>query len=74
MAREGERLAQRALDALPPRFREVFLLRHVEGLSTSEVAQTLGVPENTVKTWLFRARAVKAAPPRIRVGVKPGEE
>ena len=56
VAREGERLAQRALDSLPPRLREVFVLRQVEGLSTSEVAQTLGVPENTVKTWLFRAR------------------
>ena len=56
IAREGERLAQRALDSLSPRLREVFLLRQVEGLSTSEVAQLMQVPENTVKTWLFRAR------------------
>ncbi|MGA2766493.1 MAG: sigma-70 family RNA polymerase sigma factor [Spirochaetia bacterium] len=56
VAREGERLAQRALDTLPQRLREVFLLRHVEGFSTEEVASLLGVPEGTVRTWLFRAR------------------
>ncbi len=56
VAREGERLAQRALESLPGQLREVFLLRHVEGLSSAEVAEILGVPESTVRTWLFRAR------------------
>lgn len=56
IAREGERLAQRALDSLPPRLREVFLLRHVEGLSSRDVGEVLGIPEATVRTWLFRAR------------------
>jgi RNA polymerase sigma factor (sigma-70 family) len=61
VAREGERLAQKALDALPPQLREVFLLRGVEGLATDEVAQILQVPETTVRTWLFRARAMLKA-------------
>jgi RNA polymerase sigma factor (sigma-70 family) len=61
VAREGERLAQKALDTLPSRLREVFLLRGVEGLPTDEVAQILGVPEATVRTWLFRARAMLKA-------------
>ncbi len=61
VAREGERLAQRALDSLPPRLREVFVLRQVEGLSTEEAAQVLGVPESTARTWLFRARAMLKA-------------
>jgi RNA polymerase sigma-70 factor, ECF subfamily len=61
VAREGERLAQKALDTLPSRLREVFLLRNVEGLPTDEVAQILGVPEATVRTWLFRARAMLKA-------------
>jgi RNA polymerase sigma-70 factor (ECF subfamily) len=58
LAREGERLAQGALDSLPDRLREVFLLRHVEGLSAGEVARILAVPETTVRTWVFRARAL----------------
>jgi len=55
--REGERLAQKALMLLPRHEREVFLLRHVEGLSGHEVAGILGLPEATVRTHLFRARA-----------------
>ena len=57
VAREGERLAQWALDSLPRRLRSAFVLREVEGLSTADVAQVLRVPESTVRTWIFRARA-----------------
>lgn len=45
-----------AIDALPEEFRLVFVLRSVEQLSGAEVAEVLGVPEQTVKTRLFRAR------------------
>ena len=60
-----ERLAETALDgalverliaALPPLYREALLLRHVSGLSVSDTAAALGVPEGTVKVRLFRAR------------------
>ena len=54
--REGERLAQRALDGLDPKYREVFVLRMVEGISGKETARILDLPENTVKTYLRRAR------------------
>jgi RNA polymerase sigma-70 factor (ECF subfamily) len=53
---EGERLAQEALAKLPALYREVFLLREVEGLSVRDAAETLGVPEGTVKVRLHRAR------------------
>jgi RNA polymerase sigma-70 factor (ECF subfamily) len=57
MEREaGERLAQEALSGLPPLYREVFLLREVEGLSVHDAAEALGVPEGTVKVRLHRAR------------------
>jgi len=57
MEREaGERLAQRALEGLPSLYREVFLLREVEGLSVRDAAEALGVPEGTVKVRLHRAR------------------
>ena len=50
-------LLERAIDALPEGMREVFVLREVEGLSTSEVAECLGVSEDVVKTRLSRGRA-----------------
>ena len=50
-------LLEWSIDALPDGMREVFVLREVEGLSTSEVAECLGVSEDVVKTRLSRARA-----------------
>jgi RNA polymerase sigma-70 factor, ECF subfamily len=49
---------ERAIDALPENFRAVFMLRAVEGLTVSETATCLTIPEDTVKTRLFRARAL----------------
>src|SRR3954465_2994849 len=46
-----------AIDTLPNGTREVFVLREVEGLSTSAVADSLGVSEDVVKTRLSRGRA-----------------
>ncbi len=54
--REAERVAQRAIMGLRREYREVFILRHIEGLSTDEVAQILKLPEGTVKSYLHRAR------------------
>jgi RNA polymerase sigma-70 factor (ECF subfamily) len=45
-----------AIDALPNDFRVVFVLRAVEQLSVADVAESLGIPEETVKTRYFRAR------------------
>jgi RNA polymerase sigma-70 factor, ECF subfamily len=50
-------LLESAIDALPDGMREVFVLREVEGLSTSEVAACLDVSEDVVKTRLSRGRA-----------------
>ena len=33
------------------------MLHYLQGLSVAETAASLGAPENTVKTWLFRGRA-----------------
>jgi RNA polymerase sigma-70 factor (ECF subfamily) len=48
---------ERAVDALPEAFREVFMLRAVDGRSVAETAELLGVHEETVKTRHHRARA-----------------
>jgi RNA polymerase sigma-70 factor (ECF subfamily) len=50
-------LLEWAIDGLPDGSREVFVLRDVEGLSTTEAAESLGVSEDVVKTRLSRARA-----------------
>lgn len=49
---------EEAIDTLPGSFRAVFVLRVVEGMSLAETAEALDVPEETIKTRLFRARAV----------------
>jgi RNA polymerase sigma-70 factor (ECF subfamily) len=57
VAREQIRtLLEHAVGQLPDRFRTVFVLREVEGLSSEETADVLGLPVATVKTRLFRAR------------------
>jgi RNA polymerase sigma-70 factor (ECF subfamily) len=47
-----------AIDALPTTYRTAFVMREVEGLSTSETAACLGKSEDVVKTRLHRARAL----------------
>jgi len=44
------------IEELPPDFRVVFLLRDVEGLSTEETAETVGISEAAVKSRLLRGR------------------
>ena len=44
------------LAALTPEMQAAVLLRHVEGLTTQEAARSVGVPENTLKSRLHRAR------------------
>src|SRR5262249_47573864 len=52
------RMIEDAVDALPESYRAVFMLREVEGLSTLETAEGLGVGQEAVKTRLYRARAM----------------
>jgi RNA polymerase sigma factor (sigma-70 family) len=53
-ARQELRLLQTALDALPPRCRQVVLLRKVEGLSQKEVAARMGVTIETVENQVAK--------------------
>jgi RNA polymerase sigma-70 factor (ECF subfamily) len=46
----------RAISALPPEQREVFLLVAVEEMSYEDVAKTLNIPIGTVMSRLYRAR------------------
>ena len=49
-------ILDRAIDGLPDDFRLAFVLRTIEQMSSAETAAILGIPEQTVKTRLFRAR------------------
>jgi RNA polymerase sigma-70 factor (ECF subfamily) len=53
-AQEVELLAD-AIEALPERCRAVFILRQFENLSQREIAQRLGISENTVESQLTKA-------------------
>lgn len=53
---EVRELVTAALDELEEKYRMVFLLRDVQGLSTEETAQALGISTNNAKVRLLRAR------------------
>jgi RNA polymerase sigma-70 factor (ECF subfamily) len=55
---ELRQLLERRIDALPEQFRTVFILRDIEEMSVEETAQCLELPEATVRTRAFRARAL----------------
>jgi RNA polymerase sigma-70 factor, ECF subfamily len=55
-AAELREVMEREVAALPETFRTVFVLRDVEGLSTAETAQVLGISEELAKQRLHRAR------------------
>lgn len=53
---EAKEMILKAICQLDPRFRQVLVLKELEGLDVAEVAKILGLPEGTVKSRLFRAR------------------
>jgi RNA polymerase sigma-70 factor (ECF subfamily) len=54
--RELHEMIRENLDELSPLLRTAFVLREVQGFSTGEAAEKLGVTENTLKARLWRAR------------------
>jgi len=58
--RETGDLVDRAIDELPPVSRAVFVLRHVEGLSTQDTCKMLNLTPSAAKSRLHRSRTVLA--------------
>jgi RNA polymerase sigma-70 factor (ECF subfamily) len=56
VSRETRAVVSRAIDALPPHYRAVLVLRDVEGLSNEEVAEAIDESVASVKSRLHRAR------------------
>jgi len=53
---EVRRVLELAIEQMPARYRSVLVLRDVEGLSTAEAAEALGMSVEAVKVNLHRAR------------------
>lgn len=63
--------AQAAVDQLPDLYREAFVLRDLEELSTADVAQVLGLEPATVRQRVHRARLMVRGYLSHLVGVEP---
>jgi RNA polymerase sigma-70 factor (ECF subfamily) len=55
-SRELGTAIEKAIARLRPEYRSCILLRHVEGYSYEEIAESLELPLGTVKTYIHRAR------------------
>jgi RNA polymerase sigma-70 factor (ECF subfamily) len=58
---ERKRIVRAALDSLPAPFRDVLVLRELEGWSYRDIARVLELPQGTVESRIFRARERLAA-------------
>jgi len=59
-----QRLLTEAIEALPQKYREVVILRYEGELTFAEIAETLGIPENSAKTLFQRAKGM------LRIGLR----
>lgn len=67
---ENKAILQRAIEEMPPKYKEATILFYYEDFSLKEISDILGVPPNTVKTRLHRGREYLGA----RLREPPGEE
>ncbi len=56
LAKADAQSLREAIEALPPEFREILVLREMEGLSYKEIAEVANLPIGTVMSRLARAR------------------
>jgi RNA polymerase sigma-70 factor (ECF subfamily) len=70
--KQVEHALEQAIGALEPMYREVLLLRDVEGLTAPEVAEVLGVSVQAVKSRLHRARLSVRAKVAPLLGISAG--
>ncbi|MEO8473539.1 MAG: RNA polymerase sigma factor [Chryseolinea sp.] len=56
--REAEQMLEQAIDNLPEMYRVVYMLKEIEGMSNSEVCESLSLTDSNVKVRLHRAKAM----------------
>lgn len=54
--KQRAKIIREAIDLLPPRYKKVIQMRHMEEKSYQEIAEMLELPLGTVKAHIFRAR------------------
>ncbi len=59
--RRADAALSAAIDRLPPLQRTLVTLYHLDEMPVGEIASVTGLPEGTVKNYLFRARPASAA-------------
>ena len=57
-SREAQKLLQEGLSALPEEYRKVLILREIEGLSYTEIAESASIELGTVKSRISRGRSL----------------
>ncbi len=72
-SRELQAAIESAVDALPPSYRTVFVMREVEKMSVAETADCLGISEENVKTRAHRARSLLRARLERAIGAAAGQ-
>lgn len=70
VGRETEAIVRAAFAALPDEFREILILRDIEGLPYEEIGSITELAEGTVKSRLHRARSELRALVEARLGEK----
>lgn len=72
---EQDRAIQRAVDGLPPKYREIMILFYFHDMDVASAARALGLPEGTVKARLSRGREIlRAKLSRLSVRRYSGKE
>jgi RNA polymerase sigma-70 factor (ECF subfamily) len=57
-----------AIGRLPDKYQRIILMRHFKHMEVMEIAEELDKPEGTIKSWLFRARALLKKDLRLAMG------
>ena len=58
IAHQRTKFLQEAIASLPPKYRQVIMMRHVDEMEYSEISKKLRLPLGTVKAHIFRAREI----------------
>lgn len=63
-----QRLVIDAVAKLPEKYRRIVFMRHFRHMDVNEIADALKKPEGTIKSWLFRARAMLKKDLQVALG------
>ena len=68
IAKDFQRIVNRALDRIPPAYSMVFRMREMADLSTAETSRRLGLTDGCVKSRLLRARSMLRNAVKMQLG------